>query len=80
MCLLQQGLTSSLAEGSAGCTFTAGPLHMLFALPGTLSKIAGPTPSLQECELEVGRASCAGHCCVLVPSPSIQKVPLGCAD
>lgn len=46
MCLLQQGLTSSLAEGSAGCTLTAGPLHMLFALPDTLSKIAGPTPSL----------------------------------
>lgn len=66
LCLLQQGLTSSLAEGSAGCTFTTGPLHMLFALSGTL-----PTPFLQECELEVGRASCAGHCCVLVPSPSI---------
>lgn len=80
VCLLQQDLTSSLAEGSTGYTFTAGPLLMLFSLPGTLSKIVGPTPSLQECELEVDRASCAGHCCVLVSSSSIQKAPLGCAD
>lgn len=36
VCLLQQGLTSSRAEGSTGYTFTAGPLLMLFSLPGTL--------------------------------------------
>lgn len=72
VCLLQQGWSSSLTEGSARYTFTTGPLRMLFSLPGTLSKIP---PSLQECELEVGRASCTGHCCVLVPSSSIQRLP-----
>ena len=53
---------------------------MLFSLLGMLSKIAGLTCSLQERELEVGRASCSAHCYVLVLTPGIQKFPLGCAD
>lgn len=53
--------------------FHTGPLHMVFPLLGTLSKIADLNYSLQECELEVGRVSCSAHCYVLVLTPVFRS-------